>query len=64
MGPSVPCSRALFDHGVHVIGAMLVSDPVGVLEYLRRGGTTAREMTPTLVRQVNWASHPSFLEDS
>ncbi|HTP25175.1 MAG TPA: DUF364 domain-containing protein [Anaeromyxobacteraceae bacterium] len=65
MGPSVPCTPALFDHGIHVIGAMLVEDPSGLIEYLRRGGTSSREMTPKhLIRQVNWASHPTFLQDS
>ncbi len=64
MGPSVPCTSALFDHGVHVVGTMLVSDPPGLVEYLRRGGTTAREMAPHLIRLVNWAVHPGLLEDS
>jgi len=64
MGPSVPCSSSLVDHGVHIIGATLVQDPAGLLEHLRRGGTTSREMAREhLVRQVNWTSQPTLLED-
>lgn len=53
MGPSVPCSARLLDHGVQVVAGSLVTDADRLLRYFQYGGTSIRKAPPGSFRRIN-----------
>jgi hypothetical protein len=39
LGPSTPLSPVLFDYGVHLLGGVLVTDPVATFHYIGQGSS-------------------------
>jgi hypothetical protein len=60
MGPTVPFSPVLFDEGVHLVGAVLVTDTVKLAEYCRRGGGSILHAPPGALQRVNLTCLPEL----
>ncbi len=55
MGPTVPGSARLLEHGAHIVGGTWVEDPPRLLRYFQYGGTTIRRAPEGAIRQFNIA---------
>jgi hypothetical protein len=61
MGPTVPGSARLLEHGVHVVGGTDVADPPRLLRYFQDGGTSVRRAPAGTIRRFNIAE-PSVIQ--
>ena len=64
VGPTVPVSEALFNHGVHVVGGTSVLNPRRLLSYLQYGGTSMKRAPAGTVRRFNIVNSKIDLEVS
>lgn len=60
MGPTVPCSPVLFDHGVHLIGATYIADVALAIRYCQLGGTSIAKAPVGALRKVNLTNRPEL----
>lgn len=55
-GPTVPLTPLWFDYGITSVGSSLVTDPVALMTYFQRGGTSASRAPAHSITKVNLRS--------
>ena len=60
LGPTVPCSTILFNHGVHMLGTTSIADVAAAIRYCQLGGTSIAKAPEGALLKVNLTICPEL----